>query len=229
MSLLQEAHAIYREDLDSCIAIGNFGAALIPDKARILTHCNAGALATAGHGTALGVIRSAVARGKNVHVYADETRPLLQGARLTLWELEEDHIPVTLITDGMGAFLMARKGVDAVVVGADRITARGDVANKIGTYSLALGARYHKVPFYVAAPSNTFDMSLSSGKDIPIEERSSEEVRSFGDSPCCRKESCVWNPAFDVTPGELVGAIITERGIAYPPYEQSLKKLLQEK
>ena len=192
----------------------------------MITHCNAGALATAGHGTALGVIRSAWEEGKKIQVYADETRPVLQGARLTLWELEEDSIPVTLITDGMGAFLMARKKIDAVVVGADRITAEGDVANKIGTYALALAARHHGVPFYVAAPRSTLYMSLRSHGEIPIEERHPEEVRAFRGTRFCRENSSVWNPAFDVTPGELVSAIITEKGIARAPYGKSLEAIM---
>ncbi len=227
-ALLSEARRIFEEDLTSCRAMGAFGASLLPEEGDVITHCNAGALATAGHGTALGVIRSAVEEGKKIHVYADETRPVLQGARLTLWELEEDGIPVTLMTDGMGAFLMARKTIAAVIVGADRITARGDVANKIGTYALAIAARHHGVPFYVAAPRSTVDMALQRGEDIPIEERHSEEVRSFQGGRSCRKTSSVWNPAFDVTPPELVTAIITERGILRPPYEESLQKCMQD-
>ncbi len=226
--LLREAREIFAEDLECCRSMGRWGASLLPPEGNVITHCNAGALATAGHGTALGVIRSAREEGKKIHVYADETRPVLQGARLTLWELQEDSVPVTLITDGMGAFLMARKKIAAVIVGADRITSRGDVANKIGTYSLALAARYHGVPFYVAAPRSTFDFSLTRGEDIPIEERSPEEVRSFRGTRFCREHSSVWNPAFDVTPPELVSAIITERGIARAPYEESLRVLLKD-
>ena len=226
--LLSEARKIFEEDLASCRAMGAWGAFLLPEEGNVITHCNAGALATAGHGTALGVVRSAIEEGKKIHVYADETRPVLQGARLTLWELEEDNIPVTLITDGMGAFLMARKKIHAVIVGADRITARGDVANKIGTYALALAARHHGVPFYVAAPRSTVDMSLQRGEDIPIEERHPEEVRSFRGGRSCRKSSSVWNPAFDVTPPELVTAIITERGVLRPPYEESLRSCMKD-
>ncbi len=226
--LLREARAIFTEDLESCRAMGRWGAPLLPAEGSVITHCNAGALATAGHGTALGVIRSAVEEGKKIQVYADETRPVLQGARLTLWELEEDAIPVTLITDGMGAFLMARKKIAAVIVGADRITARGDVANKIGTYALALAARHHGVPFYVAAPRSTVDMSLKSPEEIPIEERHPEEVRSFRGTRFCRERSTVWNPAFDVTPGDLVSAIITEKGVLRPPYEESLRNCMKD-
>ncbi|RKO66538.1 S-methyl-5-thioribose-1-phosphate isomerase [Desulfofundulus salinus] len=225
--LINEAHAIYREDLEGNKRIGQFGQELIPHGARILTHCNAGALATAGYGTALGVIRAAHEAGKQVSVYADETRPLLQGARLTTWELIQDNIPVTLITDNMAAYLMARGMVDLVVVGADRIAANGDVANKIGTYGLAVLAREHGLPFYVAAPLSTIDLSLASGEDIPIEERKPEEVTHLAGIPVAPPGVKVWNPAFDVTPARLVTAIITDQGVARPPYGESLAGLVR--
>ncbi|MCL6448425.1 MAG: S-methyl-5-thioribose-1-phosphate isomerase [Armatimonadetes bacterium] len=224
-ALLEEAHAIYREDIETNRAIGTYGRELIPPGARVLTHCNAGALATAGYGTALGVIRAAVAAGKEVSVFADETRPLLQGARLTAWEMLQEKIPVTLITDNMAASLMARGGVDLVMVGADRIAANGDVANKIGTYGLAVLAKEHGLPFYVAAPLSTVDFSLAEGKDIPIEERDPAEVTHLAGQPVAAPGVRVWNPAFDVTPAGLVTAIITERGVARPPYRESLARL----
>ncbi|HHW42771.1 MAG TPA: S-methyl-5-thioribose-1-phosphate isomerase [Desulfotomaculum sp.] len=227
--LLQEAHAIYREDVEGNRRIGRFGQELVPHGARILTHCNAGALATAGYGTALGVIRAAHEAGKNVSVYADETRPLLQGARLTAWEMVRENIPVTLITDNMAAYLMARGMVDLVIVGADRIAANGDVANKIGTYGLAVLAREHGLPFYVAAPLSTVDMALASGRDIPIEERRPEEVTHLAGVPVAPAGVRVWNPAFDVTPARLVTAIITDRGVAWPPYEESLSRLFRQR
>jgi methylthioribose-1-phosphate isomerase len=223
--LINEAHAIYQEDREGNKRIGRYGQELVPRGARILTHCNAGALATAGYGTALGVIRAAYEAGKQVSVYADETRPLLQGARLTTWELLQDNIPVTLITDNMAAYLMARGMVDLVVVGADRIAANGDVANKIGTYGLAVLAKEHGLPFYVAAPLSTIDLSLVSGKDIPIEEREPEEVTHLAGVPVAPAGVKVWNPAFDVTPARLVTAIITDRGVARPPYAESLPRL----
>ncbi|MEW6424017.1 MAG: S-methyl-5-thioribose-1-phosphate isomerase [Bacillota bacterium] len=225
--LLEEAHAIYREDLQTNRAIGYWGQELIPQEGRILTHCNAGALATAGYGTALGVVRAAVAAGKKVSVYANETRPLLQGARLTAWELLQENIPVTLITDNMAASLMARGGVDLVIVGADRIAANGDVANKIGTYGLAVLAKEHGMPFYVAAPLSTVDFSLAEGKDIPIEERDPAEVTHLAGQPVAAPGIRVWNPAFDITPARLVTAIITERGVVRPPYRESLARLVQ--
>lgn len=224
-ALLEEAHAIYREDIETNRAIGSFGQELIPPGARVLTHCNAGALATAGYGTALGVIRAAAAAGKGVSVFADETRPLLQGARLTAWEMVQEKIPVTLITDNMAASLMARGGVDLVIVGADRIAANGDVANKIGTYGLAVLAKEHGLPFYVAAPLSTVDFSLAEGKEIPIEERDPAEVTHLAGQPVAAPGVRVWNPAFDVTPARLVTAIITERGVARPPYRESLARL----
>jgi len=223
--LLNEAQAICDEDVAMCRAIGQHGATLLPPQANVLTHCNAGALATAGYGTALGVIRAAVESGKKVHVFADETRPVLQGARLTAWELSQDGIPTTLLTDNMAAQLMRKGQVDAVIVGADRIAANGDVANKIGTYGLAVLAHYHKVPFYVAAPFSTIDLSLPSGADIPIEERNPQEVLHVGVQPIAPAGINVINPAFDVTPNELVTAIITERGVVRPPYGENLKRL----
>ncbi|OAT81284.1 S-methyl-5-thioribose-1-phosphate isomerase [Desulfotomaculum copahuensis] len=223
--LLAEAHAICGEDVAANKRMGNFGRELVPPGARILTHCNAGALATAGYGTALGVIRAAQEAGKHVSVYADETRPLLQGARLTAWEMVQEGIPVTVITDNMAGYLMARGMVDLVIVGADRIAANGDVANKIGTYGVAVLAKEHGLPFYVAAPVSTIDLSLDSGADIPIEERAPEEVTHLAGRPVAAPGVRVWNPAFDVTPARLVTAIITDRGVARPPYRESLKRL----
>jgi len=224
-ALEAEARAIEAEDLEACRTMGRFGAELLPDPATVLTHCNAGALATAGYGTALGVIRAAAEAGKRVRVLADETRPFLQGARLTAWELRKDGIPVTLITDSMAGYRMRLGGVDAVVVGADRITRCGDVANKIGTYTLAVLAREHGVPFYVAAPLSTIDFELSSGDEIPIEERDPAEVTHCGGTRVAPEGVEVWNPAFDVTPARLVTAIVTERGVARPPYAESLERL----
>jgi methylthioribose-1-phosphate isomerase len=215
--LLAEAHAIRAEDIAANEAMGRHGAALLPDGARVLTHCNAGALATAGHGTALGVIRSAIAAGKRLSVVADETRPFLQGARLTAWELHEDGIPVTLITDNMSGHLMQRGEIDAVIVGADRIAANGDVANKIGTYMVAVLAARHGIPFYVAAPLSTIDRTIASGAEIPIEEREATEVRGFGGLEWAPAGVAVRNPAFDVTPAMLVTALVTERGVIMQP------------
>lgn len=226
-AMLDEAHAIYNEDIEGNRNIGRYGQELIPEQARILTHCNAGALATAGYGTALGVVRAAHEAGKKISVYADETRPLLQGARLTAWEMVQENIPVTLITDNMAGYLMARGLVDVVVVGADRITANGDVANKIGTYGVAVLAREHGIPFYVAAPVSTVDLSLPSGSHIPIEERKPEEVTHLGDVPVAAQGVRVWNPAFDVTPARLVSAIITDRGVCKSPYEESLARAVR--
>ncbi len=223
--LLQEAEAIFMEDLEMNRSIGRFGNELIPEGARILTHCNAGALATAGFGTALGVIRAAHETGKNIQVFADETRPLLQGARLTAWELVQDKIPVTLITDNMAGYLMKKGMIDLAVVGADRITANGDVANKIGTYTVAVLCKEHNIPFYVAAPISTIDMKLDSGDDIPIEERESIEVTSVFGQVVAPKDVKVFNPAFDVTPNELVTAIITDRGVVRPHYKENLLKI----
>jgi methylthioribose-1-phosphate isomerase len=224
--LVREAQAILEEDVAACRALGRFGLPLVPDGARILTHCNAGALATGGFGTALGVVRAAVQAGRRVSVLADETRPFLQGARLTAWELDRDGIPVTVITDNMAAHLMRRGEVDLVVVGADRIAANGDVANKIGTYGLAVLAREHRVPFYVAAPLSTIDFATASGDEIPIEERGREEVAEFGARPVVPDGVPVRHPAFDVTPAALVDAIVTERGVARAPYDVSLAALL---
>jgi methylthioribose-1-phosphate isomerase len=221
-----EAIAIWRDDIDRCLRIGAHGARLMPDVGAVLTHCNAGALATGGYGTALGVIRAARAGGKQIHVLADETRPFLQGARLTAWELARDGIPVTLITDNMAGALMARGEVQAVVVGADRIARNGDAANKIGTYSVAVLAREHGIPFYVAAPLSTVDLDTLDGAHIPIEERAAEEVTHLAGVRVAPAGVGVRNPAFDVTPARLVRAIITEAGVAEPPYEQSLARLV---
>lgn len=223
--LLEEARAIEAEDQEMCASIGRHGAELLRDGAGVLTHCNAGALATAGAGTALSVFFSAVEQGKNLHVYADETRPLLQGARLTAWELSQRGIPVTLICDSMAALVMREKRVEAVVVGADRIAANGDTANKIGTYSVALSARAHGIPFYVAAPTSTFDLSLPTGDGIPIEERNPEEItHGFGRQTAPMGVN-VYNPAFDVTPAELIAAIITEKGLVQPVTSPNIKSL----
>jgi methylthioribose-1-phosphate isomerase len=217
-----EAQAIHDEDVASCRAMGAFGAAIVPADARILTHCNAGALATAGYGTALGVIRGAVEAGKRVTVFADETRPFLQGARLTAWELVRDGIQTTVIADNMAGSLMRQGKVDLVVVGADRIAANGDTANKIGTYSVAVLAREHGIPFYVAAPLSTIDLLTPDGTHIPIEERNAREVTHAGGSQVVPDGALVWNPAFDVTPHPLIAGIITERGIFRPPFIESL-------
>jgi methylthioribose-1-phosphate isomerase len=216
--LTAEAQAIFDEDLAANLAMGRHGAELVPAGARILTHCNAGALATAGYGTALGIVRSAHAQGKVALVWVDETRPVMQGSRLTAWECVRDGIPHRLIADVAAASLMARGQVDLVVTGADRIAANGDTANKIGTYGLAVLARHHGIPFYVAAPFSTIDPALGSGREIPIEERDAAEVRRVGSYPTAPEASPVHNPAFDVTPGVLITAIITERGIFRPPY-----------
>ncbi|NLT95762.1 MAG: S-methyl-5-thioribose-1-phosphate isomerase [Clostridia bacterium] len=221
----KEAISIQEEDLAMNIKMGEYGKELIPYGATVLTHCNAGALATAGYGTALGVIRAAFKDGRIKMVFVDETRPLLQGARLTAFELMEEKVPVTLITDNMAAFFMQQDKIHCVLVGADRIAANGDVANKIGTYGLAVLARFHKIPFYVAAPQSTFDLSLNTGKDIPIEQRNPDEVRKIGQIWTAPKEVNVVNPAFDVTPHELVTAIITDKGIIKPDYSQNIKRL----
>src|SRR4051812_29785750 len=223
----REAQAIHDEDVASCRAMGAFGAAVVPAEARILTHCNAGALATAGYGTALGVIRGAVEAGKQVTVFADETRPFLQGARLTAWELVRDGIHTTVIADNMAGSLMRQGKVDLVVVGADRIAANGDTANKIGTYSVAVLAREHRIPFYVAAPLSTIDLSTPDGQHIPIEERSAREVTHAGGSQLVPDGAHVWNPAFDVTPSALIAGIITERGIFRLPYTESLARAFE--
>jgi methylthioribose-1-phosphate isomerase len=228
-AILKEARAIHWEDIILCARIGQYGNELIEEGDTILTHCNAGALATSGEGTALAVIYKAHDSGKKIKVYADETRPLLQGARLTSWELSKHRVNCTLICDNMAASLMAQGLIDKVIVGADRIAANGDVANKIGTYSLAVNASYHKIPFYVAAPFSTFDLSLKDGKDIPIEERDADEVRIvMGKVVIAPAQINVYNPAFDVTCADLVTAIITDKGIIYPPFKQNIKKLLGE-
>jgi methylthioribose-1-phosphate isomerase len=223
--LVEEAQRVLAEDIAINQAMGRHGAALLPDAGTVLTHCNAGALATGGYGTALGVIRAAVAAGKKLRVFADETRPFLQGARLTAWELAADGIPVTLITDNMAGHFMKQGEIKAVIVGADRIAANGDVANKIGTYSVAVLAHEHGIPFYVAAPISTLDMSLVSGDLIPIEERSSAEVTQLAGIPIAPANVEARHPAFDVTPHRYVTAIVTERGVARPPYTESLKAL----
>jgi len=226
-TLEAEAHRVHDEDVASCRAMGVHGAALVPDDARILTHCNAGALATAGYGTALGVIRAAAEQGKRVAVFADETRPFLQGARLTAWELVKDGIDTTVITDNMAAVMMRLEGIDLVVVGADRIAANGDVANKVGTYGVAVLAKEHGIPFYVAAPLSTIDLATPDGSGIPIEERSDREVTHVGTARMTPEGARIRNPAFDVTPARYVTAIVTERGIAKAPFEQSLAALKQ--
>jgi methylthioribose-1-phosphate isomerase len=221
-----EALRIHDEDVASCRSMGVYGATLVPDSANILTHCNAGALATAGYGTALGVVRAAVEQGKKVAVLADETRPFLQGARLTAWELVRDGIDTTVITDNMAGTMMRQGHVDLVVVGADRIAANGDVANKVGTYGVAVLAKEHGIPFYVAAPISTVDLNTPDGRQIPIEERNEREVTHVGSARLTPDGARVRNPAFDVTPAKYVTAIVTERGIARPPYEESLAKLV---
>jgi methylthioribose-1-phosphate isomerase len=220
-----EAVAIFDEDIAANQAMGKLGAALIPESARVMTHCNAGALATAGYGTALGVIRAARDAGKKISVVVDETRPYLQGARLTAWEMVEEHIPCTLITDNMVGHLMSRGEVDVVVVGADRIAANGDVANKIGTYGIAVLARRHGIPFYVAAPLSTFDTTIADGSKIPIEERSADEVTGYRDTRWAPHGVTVRNPAFDVTPAELVTGIICENGVVLEPDTEKIARL----
>src|SRR5262245_53719422 len=223
--LIAEALAIQAEDIASNRRMGDFGQALLPDSGTILTHCNAGALATAGYGTALGVIRAAVENGKRLRVLADETRPFLQGARLTAWELWKDDIDVRVISDNMAGSFMRQGLIDAVIVGADRIAANGDVANKIGTYPLAVLAKQHEIPFYVAAPFSTLDLKMPDGSDIPIEQRDPAEVTHIGGVRIVPDGVSVFNPAFDVTPHQFITAIITDRGVAEPPYSQSLAKL----
>jgi methylthioribose-1-phosphate isomerase len=224
--MVAEAKQIRLDDIAICEAIGRNGAGLVPNDKTVLTHCNAGALATAGHGTALGVIRAAVSAGKKIDVFADETRPFLQGARLTAWELDQDGIPTTLITDNMAGHFLRSGRIGCVVVGADRIAANGDVANKIGTYSVAVLAKENGVPFYVAAPISTLDLTLASGDLIPIEQRAAVEVTEVFGVPVAPKGIRVENPAFDVTPARYVTGIITERGIARAPYEASLRALV---
>jgi methylthioribose-1-phosphate isomerase len=224
--LILEAQQMHDEDIAINRKMGTNGAALLPDNATVLTHCNAGALATAGYGTALGVIRAAVEAGKQVAVFADETRPFLQGARLTAWELHKDKIPVTLITDNMAGHFMKAGKIDCIVVGADRIAANGDVANKIGTYTVAVLAKENNIPFYVAAPISTIDLQTKSGEDIPIEERPTTEVTHVKGAQLTPAGITIANPAFDVTPNRYVAAIITERGVARAPFEETLKKLV---
>jgi methylthioribose-1-phosphate isomerase len=224
--MIEEAQKIRVEDIAMCKAIGRHGAPLVPDGKTVLTHCNAGALATAGYGTALGVIRAAVESGKKIDVFADETRPFLQGARLTAWELQQDGIPTTLITDSMAGHFLKSGRIGCVVVGADRIAGNGDVANKIGTYSVAVLAKENNVPFYVAAPSSTFDLTLPSGDQIPIEQRASEEVTHVFGVPVAPENIGVENPAFDITPARYVTAIICEKGVARAPYRESLRAIL---
>ena len=223
--LEKTAIAIFEADLAGNLAMGRVGATLIPVGARVMTHCNTGALATAGHGTALGVIRSAWGQGKNLSVIANETRPFLQGARLTAWELVQEEIPVTLATDNMAGHLMQQGQVDLVIVGADRIAANADTANKIGTYTLAVLAHRHKLPFYVAAPLSTIDMGLENGDAIPIEQRSAEEVTGFGGLRWAPEGIAAFHPAFDITPANLITALITEKGVIHRPGVDSLRKL----
>jgi methylthioribose-1-phosphate isomerase len=224
-ALVAEAQQVKIEDIAINRAMGRHGAGLVPDGKTVLTHCNAGALATAGYGTALGVIRAAVEAGKKIDVFADETRPFLQGARLTAWELQQDGIETTIITDNMAGHFLRSGRIGCVVVGADRIAANGDVANKVGTYAVAVLARENSVPFYVAAPVSTLDLTLASGDEIPIEQRSSKEVTEVFGVPVAPEGIAVQNPAFDVTPSRYVTAIITERGVARGPYEESLRAL----
>ncbi|HDQ26349.1 MAG TPA: S-methyl-5-thioribose-1-phosphate isomerase, partial [bacterium] len=226
---MAEANRIFKEDLENNRAIGYFGAELLREKDRVLTHCNAGALATAGYGTALGVIRAAAAKKKKITVYVDETRPYLQGARLTAWELNEAGIQHYLITDNMAGYFMAKGDIDVVIVGADRITANGDVANKIGTYPVAVLAYTHRIPFYVAAPSSTIDFNLKSGDMIPIEERDPEEVRHIMGIEITHKKTKALHPAFDVTPAKYVSAIITEKGVIRAPFDVNLEKVILNK
>ena len=221
--ILAEAHAMYEEDIAACRTMGAFGGALLPDEGGVLTHCNAGALATCGYGTALGVIRSAVEQGKRIHVFADETRPFLQGARLTAWELMADNIPTTVICDNMAASIMRAGLIQAVVVGADRIAANGDTANKIGTYNVAILAHEHGIPFYVAAPWSTIDLATPTGESIPVEERPATEVTHHGGQQLTPNGVGIRNPAFDVTPSRYISAIITERAVLRAPYIESLK------
>lgn len=224
--LLDEARAIEAEDIEMCRKMGEYGASLLPAGGGILTHCNTGGLATAGDGTAFAALAHAHVLGKQIHVYADETRPLLQGARLTMWELMQRKIPCTLITDSMAGQVMKEGRIAAAIVGADRITARGDAANKIGTYSVAVLCKYHNIPFYVAAPSSTFDLEMQSGDDIPIEQRDSREVAAPAGVQFAPQQATVYNPAFDVTPAELITAIVTEKGIIQPVNEANVRRML---
>jgi methylthioribose-1-phosphate isomerase len=227
-AMVEEAQRMHAEDIAANQAMGRHGATLMPNSGGVLTHCNAGALATAGYGTALGVIRAAVEQGKKIHVYADETRPFLQGSRLTAWELMKDGIPTTVISDNMAGAIMSHGKIGAIVVGADRIAANGDVANKIGTYTVAVLAKEHGIPFYVAAPTSTVDLATADGSGIPIENRNVKEVSHIAGKQMVPDGVEIENPAFDVTPAKYVAAIITERGIARAPYEESLRKLAEE-
>ncbi len=224
-TLMSEAHKILSEDIEINRKMGIFGAELLPDGARVLTHCNAGALATAGHGTALGVIRSAVEAGKKISVIADETRPFLQGARLTAWEMVQENIPITLISDNMSGHLMSHGEVDVIIVGTDRVAGNGDVANKIGTYMVAVLSKRHNIPFYVACPLSTIDRSILSGSDIPIEERPIDEITGYRDFQWAAKGVSVRNPAFDVTPADLVTGLITEKGVIFSPTTEKINHL----
>jgi methylthioribose-1-phosphate isomerase len=226
--LKERSQEILDEDVAMCVAMGEHAAPLFPERARILTHCNAGALATAGYGTALGVIRSVFRRDPSIHVFVDETRPFLQGARLTAWELKQEGIPCSLITDSMSGYFFRNGDIDAVVVGSDRIAANGDVANKIGTYTVSVLAKVHDIPFYVAAPTSTVDLGVPDGDAIPIEQRDADEVTHFGGSRCAPDDIGVCNPAFDVTPHENVTAIITEKGVHREPYSESLAAAKKE-
>lgn len=226
LKVIQKASLIAKEEKERCYKISKLGAGLIKDNDRILTHCNTGILATGGYGTALGVIKSAFHQGKKVHVYVDETRPLLQGSRLTAWELKEEKIPYTLITDSMAGVLMRQKKINLIIVGADRIAGNGDTANKIGTYSLAVLAKAHKIPFYIAAPYSTIDIKLKNGHDIPIEERDPDEILKIKGILIAPLNSAVYNPAFDITPQKYITAIITEKGIIYHPFFKN-KELLK--
>lgn len=223
-----EAVRIHEDDIRINKLIAEYGQTLLPNEGAVITHCNAGALATAGYGTALGVFRAAAEHGKKLKIYADETRPRLQGSKLTAFELYEDGFDVTVICDSMAAFLMSRVKIDAVITGADRIAANGDTANKIGTYSLAVAAKRHEIPFYIAAPMSTIDIDCRCGGDIPIEERSGDEVRSVDGVSIFSESIKVWNPAFDVTPSDLIAGIITEKGVLTYPYSESIKNLFSE-
>ncbi|HZR58163.1 MAG TPA: S-methyl-5-thioribose-1-phosphate isomerase [Terriglobales bacterium] len=227
-ALIEEAQRMHAEDIAANQAMGKFGATLMPASGGVLTHCNAGALATCGYGTALGVIRAAVEQGKKIHVYADETRPFLQGSRLTAWELMKDGIPTTVISDNMAGAMMSKGKIGAIVVGADRIAANGDVANKIGTYTVAVLAKEHNIPFYVAAPLSTIDFETADGSKIPIEQRNSREVTHFAGKQVTPEGVLIENPAFDVTPSKYVTAIVTEKGIARAPYLESLQRLADQ-
>jgi methylthioribose-1-phosphate isomerase len=226
-SMVEEAQRMHAEDIAANQAMGRHGATLMPSSGGVLTHCNAGALATAGYGTALGVIRAAVEQGKKIHVFADETRPFLQGARLTAWELVKDGIPTTVISDNMSGTMMKQGKIGAIVVGADRIAANGDVANKVGTYTVAILAKEHGIPFYVAAPISTIDLETADGSGIPIEQRNTREVSHIAGKQMVPEGAQIENPAFDVTPAKYVNAIITERGIAKAPYVESLRQLVE--